>query len=351
MLLFMQKEYSNILVRMPNWLGDAVMATPLLKDLRRHFPESKLTTMCQGGVGTLLHGNPYIDEIFVFTRPNAFSFRQEERDLIERIRQGKYDLGVLVPNSLSSAWYLWRGKVKERIGFSHNIRSFLLTRALPFPKERGKEHQVITYKRLLLSLGIPLSSSFPELFVLEQEREAALELLTQLRVPKGGKIIGINPGAAYGSAKCWLPDRFRSLITKLIQDPLVTILCFGDRAGASVVHEICQGFSPQVIDLAGKTNLRELMALIEQCTVLVTNDSGPMHIAAALQTPLVALFGSTNPIATGPYEQGDIIYKHVSCSPCYKRTCPIDFKCMKEISVEDVYQTVIRRLSSSDRPL
>lgn len=347
----MQKEYSNILIRMPNWIGDAVMATPLLKDARLHFPKSKLTAMCQGHVGTLLHGNPYVDEIFAFTRPNAFSFRLAERDLIERIRQGRYDLGILVPNSLSSAWYLWRGKVQERIGFSPNGRRFLLTKALPFPQERGNEHQVITYKRLLLPLEIPISSTSPELFVLEQEQEAARQLLAQLSVPKGGKIIGINPGAAYGSAKCWPPDRFRSLIAKLIADPLVTVLCFGDRAGAPVVHEICEGLSPQVIDLAGKTTLRELMALIQQCTVLLTNDSGPMHIAAALKTPLVALFGSTNPVATGPYGSGDVICKQVSCSPCYRRTCPIDFKCMKEISVEEVYQTLNRYFSFSDRPL
>jgi len=329
---------------MPNWLGDAVMATPILKDVREKWPEASITVMCQGGVGSLLIGNPYLNEIFTFTRPNEFLRRQEKRDLIERLRQGKYDLGILLPNSFSSAWWLWRGHVKERIGFAADWRRFLLSKALPFPKERGEEHLVTTYKRLLEPLGISISESNPELFVTQEERAAALQLLEQHHVPKAGTVIGINPGAAYGSAKCWLPDRFRKVIEKLLEDPNIYVICFGDQAGASLVHEICEGFSQRVINLAGITSLRELLALIQRCNVFLTNDSGPMHIAAALKTPLVALFGSTNEIATGPYKHGKVIHKHVSCSPCYKRTCPIDFRCMKRIEADEVYEAIIRQL-------
>ncbi len=236
------------------------------------------------------------------------------------------------------------GKVKERIGFKCDWRTFLLTKSLPFPKERGEEHLVTTYKRLLEPLGIPLSETKPELFVTEEEKEAALLLLEQQHVPKGSKVIGINPGAAYGSAKCWLPERFRAVIEKLLENRNHYIVCFGDREGAPLVRSICEGTNPRVINLAGKTTLRELMALIQQCSVFLTNDSGPMHIAAALKIPLVSLFGSTNEIATGPYQHGEVIHKHVSCSPCYKRTCPIDFKCMKQIEVEEVYQALLKQL-------
>ncbi len=340
----MSQEFQNIIVRMPNWLGDAVMATPLLADLKERWPEANLTAMCQGGVGNLLKGNPYVDEIFTFTKSNAFIPRQKNRDLVARLRQGKYDLGILLPNSFSSAWLLWRGEVRSRIGFASDCRRFLLTEAITFPHERGKEHLVITYKRLLAPLGIPLSSTHPRLFVTGQEKHAAQQILRQYHVPEGASLVGINPGAAYGSAKCWLPERFREVISRLAARPNTFIICFADAIGADLVHTICQEMPPNVINLAAATNLRELIALIEQCTVFLTNDSGPMHIAAALKTPLVTLFGSTNEIATGPYGHGEIIHKHVECSPCYKRTCPIDFRCMTRITTDEVYTALTRYL-------
>ncbi|MFC2049351.1 lipopolysaccharide heptosyltransferase II [Chlamydiota bacterium] len=329
---------------MPNWLGDAVMATPVLADLRNQWPNATLTAMCQGGVASLLKGNPHLNEIFSFSRPNEFLRRQQRRDLIARLRQGKYDLGILLPNSFSSAWWFWRGGVKTRVGFASDFRSFLLTHAVPFPPQRGKEHLVLTYKRVLEPLGIPLSNTQPRLYVTDNEREAAVQILRQRHIPAGASVVGINPGAAYGSAKCWLPERFREVISRLAARPNTYVVCFADPTGAGLVHSICQGMPPNVINLAAATTLRELIALIEQCTVFLTNDSGPMHIAAALRTPLVALFGSTNDIATGPYGHGEVIHKHVECSPCYRRTCPIDFRCMTRITSDEVYTALVRYL-------
>lgn len=338
----MDHDFHNIIIRMPNWLGDAVMATPVLADLRSHFPEANLTAMCQGAVSSLLIGNPHLDEIFSFTRPNGFLRKVQNRDLITRLRQGRYDLGILLTNSFSSAWWLWRGHVKNRVGFAADLRSPLLTQALSFPTEQ--EHLVTTYKRLLGPIGIPLSETPPKLYISDEEREAALQMLRSWNIPAGAKLVGINPGAAFGEAKCWPPERYRETIEKLIQRPDVYVLCFGDDMGAKLVHDICKKMPSQVLNLAGLTTLRELMALIEQVSVLLTNDSGPMHIAAALGRPLVALFGSTNDTTTGPYKTGVVIHKHVSCSPCYKRICPIDFRCMKQISVEEVLQKVLNLL-------
>ncbi len=328
--------YQNIVIRMPNWIGDAVMATPVIHDIRSAYPEAKITALCQGrAIASLLFGNPHLDEIFTFTRPNSFLRRQENRDLISRLRQGKYDLGILLPGSFSSAWWLWRGRVAKRVGFTTDFRGWLLTDRLEKPSV--EEHLVVTYKRLLDPLDIPLSESEPELFLTEEERAAATLLLRQQQIPEKSRVIGINPGAAYGSAKCWLPDRFRALTEKLLEDPDVHILYFGDEAGAPLTSQICDGLGGRVTNLAGTTSLRELIALIEQLDLFLTGDSGPMHIAAALKTPLVALFGSTSEITTGPYKRGVVIHKHVSCSPCYQRTCPIDFRCMKQISVDEVY--------------
>jgi len=335
----------NIVVRMPNWLGDLVMATPILADLRTKWPDARITAMCQSNVAHLLQHDPNIDEVYSFRRPSGWIHRSQHLEIIEELQRGAYDLGILLTNSFSSAWWFWRGKVQNRIGFAGNARSFLLNKSLPFPKKQAKQHQVVTYKQLLLPLGIPISSTKPALYVAPDEKAAALELLAKLHIdPSQQNVIGINPGAAYGSAKCWLPERFRAVATKLLQDPKNVILFFGDGTGTPLVNSICTDMPERVVNLAGKTSLRELMALIQSCKVLLTNDSGPMHIASALGTPLVALFGSTNDIATGPYNGGTIINKRVECSPCYKRVCPIDFRCMKRIEVDEVYNAIEKQL-------
>lgn len=337
-------EFQNIIIRMPNWLGDVVMATPVIADVRKNFPKARITAMCQKNVAGLLTGNPHLNEVYSFTRPNVFLPRQPYRDIIERLRQGKYDLGILLTNSFSSAWWFWRGNVKKRLGYANEWRNFLLNMKEPFPHERGKEHLVLTYKRLLLPLGIALTDTSPELFVTEEERKRVQAILREHKVPPIRKLIGMNPGAAFGPAKCWLPDRFRQVALKLLENPENHVVFFGDEASRPLIQEICRGMPERAVNLAGMTKLRELVGLIEACDVFLTNDSGPMHIAAAVRTPLLALFGSTSDIATGPYKFGKVIHKHVSCSPCYLRTCPIDFKCMKQIEVDEVVSELKKML-------
>ncbi len=334
----------NILVRMPNWIGDLILATPVLSDLRKAFPEASITAMCRTPLCDLLKEDQSIDELFCFTKPaNDFARREDLRDIIAKIEAGKYDTGVLLTNSFSSAWWFWQGKVKRRIGYSAHFRRFLLTEPLKFPKE--KEHIVTSYKKILRPLGIPVSQTAPRLYVTDKEVAESKELLYQRGYTKGQKLIGINPGAAYGSAKCWPPDRFRALAKKLLSQTPATVVFFGDTTVAPLVKEICAGLPERVIDLAGITTLRELACIIKDCDVLVTNDSGPMHIGAALGTPIVALFGSTDDTVTGPYNQSQsVINKRVKCSPCFKRTCPIDFPCMKEISVNEVLERVLKHV-------
>lgn len=331
----------NIIVRMPNWIGDLVMATPILHDLRQKFSQARLTAMCQSNISAVLQNNPDIDELYSYKRPSGWIHTQQHLDVIDTLRHGEYDLGILTTNSFSSAWWFWRGHVGHRIGFRTNFRSLLLNQAVPFPKNKETQHLVLTYKALLEPLGIPLSATPPALYVSPHEREAAKERLAAFDIhPDQQTIIGINPGAAYGSAKCWLPERFRELTERLLKDKDKAVLYFGDLSTAPLVNDICKGLEGKIINLAGKTTLRELLAMIQLCTVLLTNDSGPMHIASALGTPLVALFGSTSDVKTGPYAGGSVIHKHVECSPCYKRVCPIDFRCMKRIEVEEVYQAL-----------
>jgi heptosyltransferase-2 len=339
----------NILVRMPNWLGDLVMATPILTDLRKHWPESKITALCQGSLGALIQEDPHIDEILNFQRPSGWLHRKAHGDILDPLRHGHYDLGVLLTNSFSSAWWFWRGHVKNRIGYATYCRKYLLDYAVPWPKDIENQHLVVTYKMLLEPLGIPLSNTPPKLYVTEQEQITTQHWLARYGVHKKSILIGISPGAAYGSAKCWLPERFQEVSLKLMENPNVVIVFFGDKAGAPLVNDICLNLSDRVINLAGKTTLRELMSFIQACHIFLGNDSGPMHMAYALDVPVLALFGPTSDVKTGPYKGGKVLHKHVPCSPCYRRECPIDFRCMKNIEVEDVYQELQKILQNRDK--
>lgn len=342
-------DFKNIIVRMPNWIGDMVMATPILTDLRKAYPQASITAMCRAPICDLLKEDPDVNELFCFSKRSSFSRRSDTKNIIEKLRPGKYDLGILLTHSLSSAWWFWQGKVKTRLGYDCNGRRFFLSQAVPFPDSIERQHLVLTYKMLLEPLGIPISDSSPRLHLADREVEAARTLLHQHGVSKEKTIIGINPGATYGSAKCWLPERFREVAVKLLNDPNVSIVFFGDQPTAPLVKQICQGLGPRVVNLAGLTSLREVAALISLCDVLLTNDSGPMHIADALGTKLIALFGSTNERVTGPYRTGKVIHKHVECSPCYQRTCPIDFRCMKQIESEEVYQALIGMIKKKSK--
>ncbi len=337
-------EFKNIIVRMPNWIGDLVMATPILADLRRTYPDAKITAMCRAPVCDLIKEDPEVDEIFCFSKTSGFARRSDKKIVIEKLKMGKYDLGILLTHSFSSCWWFWQGRVSNRLGYDCNGRRFLLTKGARLPENIDRQHLVTTYKMLLQPLGIPVSDSHPTLYLSETEVSEAMLLLKQHGVTEKSDLIGINPGATYGSAKCWLPSRFREVTEKLLLDPNIYIIYFGDQSTAALVKEICGGLSSRVINLAGLTSLRELAALISLCSILLTNDSGPMHIADALGTPILALFGSTNEIVTGPYRTGKVIHKHVECSPCYQRKCPIDFRCMKRIDSEEVYQEILMAL-------
>jgi heptosyltransferase-2 len=336
---------TKIIIRMPNWIGDMVMATPILTDVRKAFPDAHITAMCRTPLSDLLKEDLDIDELFFFSKVNSFGRRSEQRDIIEKIRKGTYDLGILLTQSFSSAWLFWRGNVKRRLGYKGKCRNLLLTDKLDLPENIRQQHLVTTYKMLLAPLGIPVSETKPRLFLKDKELEEAHMLLKRLGISPEARLVGINPGAAYGSAKCWLPERFRAVTEKLLKLDNVQIVYFGDAVTQPLVKEICQGLP--VTNLAGLTTLRELACLIKLCKVVLTNDSGPMHIAAAVGTPLVALFGSTNEIATGPYKTGTVIHKHVDCSPCYKRVCPIDFRCMKRIETDEVYEALVKKLNQT----
>ena len=248
---------TKIIIRMPNWIGDLVMATPILTDVRRAFPDAHITAMCRTPICDLLKEDLDIDELFCFSKVSGFERRHEQRDIIEKIRGGAYDLGILLTHSFSSAWLFWRGGVKRRLGYRGNCRSLLLTDKIDFPENVRQQHLVHTYKMLLRPLGIPMSETKPRIFLKDKELEEAKILLHRLGVAPNARLIGINPGATYGSAKCWLPERFRAVTEKLLRLDNVHIVYFGDAATQPLVKEICKGLP--VTNLAGLTTLENLL--------------------------------------------------------------------------------------------
>jgi heptosyltransferase-2 len=296
----------------------------------------------------LLLNDPNIDELFAFKRSKPIFFRRDATGSItQNIRIGHYDLGILLTNSFSSAWWFFQGDVKTRIGYKNFPRDFLLTKSVKKPKKSTPIHQVDEYFQLLHLIGIHEKAHEPKLYLQPIEKDEAKAKLKLYGIDFQKKRIGISAGAAYGVTKCWPKENFIELIKKFAgKKDSPQFVFFGDQMQVGMIEEICSKYPHHVLNLASKTTIRELMAMIEHMDLFLSNDSGPMHIAEALGRPTLAIFGSTSPERTGPYRNGKVLYKKVSCSPCYKRVCPIDFRCMKEISVEQVYHEIQTILES-----
>jgi heptosyltransferase-2 len=331
----MEKDFKNIVIRMPNWIGDLVMATPILFDVRQRFKNSKITVVCNEKIAGILEGDENIDGIIYFKKT-------KKREAVKRLRAEKFDLGILLTNSFSSAFLFFKGNVKNILGYRGNWRSFFLKKGVK--RFKGKEHLVVTYKRLLKDLGIKVSKTFPKLFLKKEDRALAKKILLQSGFIPSKKLVGINPLASYGPAKCWLLKRFREISKKLLEDKNLFILFIGEEKDFLEIKNLLKDLGKRAINLAGRTTAGELVAIINECDLFLTNDSGPMHIAAALDVEVVSIFGSTDDEVTGPYMKGGVINKRVFCSPCFKRVCSGDFRCMKSIEVEDVLEEVKSKL-------
>ena len=327
----------NIFIRMPNWLGDFIMALPVIVDVKKRFPKAKVTVMCLSSFQVLLQNHPYIDTIFSFDKPqNIWDFRRH-KNIIKKIKDGSYDLGILLTNSFSSALWMFLGKVKYRLGYNLHGRRFLLNHS--FVREENV-HQITSYKKLLFPLAVPHSETMPKVFVTQQEIENIISILENYGYAKDKPLVVIHPGAAYGDAKCWLPERFQEVAQYLIEHLSCYVVFVGQAFAKDLIDTIMQKLGRRAINLVGKTNMRELASLLAVSTVLLTNDSGPMHLAAALDTAVVAIFGSTDSKKTGPFAKAKILYKPLECSPCFKRKCPYEKKCMQMITSEEVIEAV-----------
>lgn len=343
----------NILIRSTNWVGDAVMTTPAVRTIRRNYPDARLTLLALPWVVDIFSASPHIDRIFTYDRDGRHKGLKGKFALAGELRGEHFDAAILLQNAFEAALIAFIARIPVRAGYTTDGRGLLLSHGVR--KQRGIKlrHQVHYYQEMLQGLGLDAGPDELELHLADDDVLWAAGHINQFAAGRKGTVIGINPGAAYGPAKCWPAAKYSALARKLcIDDPDVLIVVFGTRADQSAAREIIDTVDDQsrVIDLTGQTTLGQAMAMIHICNVFVTNDSGLMHVAAALQVPTVAIFGSTDHIATAPFsEKASIVRIDLNCSPCLKTHCPRkDFRCMEEIHVDDVAAAIDKHLQKVD---
>ena len=392
----------RILVRGVNWLGDAVMSAPALMRLRERFPEAHITLLTPAKLRDLWLHHPAVNETLTIEAGEGLL------SVCSKLRSGKFDVALVLPNSPRSALEVWLARIPHRVGGARPWWNGLLTHAVP-PRTGAVEmrkrsvaeikqlvasaspqsathnpspdgtiqhpassiqhpasaHHLHQYLHLVAALGADPTPLAPQLVVTEVEVEAAAGKFGLPNLGDGSSaLLGLNPGAEYGPAKRWPARRFVEVAAHLQRRPGCRWLVFGGLAEAAFAEKIAADIRYEaerpptfgkrslvlpVTSLAGQTSLRELMALLKRCRVLLTNDTGPMHVAAALGTPVVVPFGSTSPELTGPGFPGDprhtLLKSDAACAPCFLRECPIDFRCMNGISVERAAAAVLEALN------
>jgi heptosyltransferase-2 len=365
----MTDQPRRILVRGTNWLGDAVMTTPALLRLGEKFPAAHIALLCPEKLADLWRQHPAVHEVI------PFAAGESVLAVGRKLRAGRFDLALVLPNSPRSALEVFLGGIPHRIGHARPWRNLFLTQAIPpraeavmMHKRTAAEiralvaadvnrrtdravssaattsHQIHEYLHLAAALGAAAAPLAPQLAVTPGEIAAARQKfgLEKISAP----VFGLNPGAEYGPAKRWPAERFIAAAREIQRRTGCRWLIFGGKADVELAERIAAGIQnpePRIHSLAGKTSLRELMALLASCRVLLTNDTGPMHVAAALGTPVVVPFGSTSPELTGPVFSANakVLKTDAPCSPCFLRECPVDFRCMNGIGVEQVVGAVM----------
>jgi len=325
---------ARLLVLAPNWLGDAVMALPAIADLRRRWPAARLTVAARASVAPVFELAGSVDGVMTLQWKGRVLDRATLRADVTGLREGRFDAAVLLPNSFASAWLTRRAGVPERWGYARDWRSPLLTRAVPKPGV--SLHQGAYYQHLVRELGAPSGPLEAVLTVSGSDLEAARTLLTARGWDTARRLIALAPGAAYGTAKRWLPAHFATLVSALVREHGVTCVLVGGPADAGATGLVRDALRadvrPHVIDLAGATTLRALAGVLALAEVCVSNDSGSMHLAAALGVRVVALFGPTREKETAPLSRvvtpATVLVHEVWCRPCMLRECPIDHRCM-----------------------
>jgi heptosyltransferase-2 len=340
----------KLLIRATNWVGDAIMALPALHAVRRRFPETEIAILALPYVADIYRGQGIADELIGYDRKGQHAgFRGRER-LIAELRTKKFSTALLLQNAFDAAWIAWRAGIPERIGYNRDARGLLLTKSITVPRAGEiPAHEKFYYLELVKRAGwIDAIPDVPEisLLVTEEQSHHAEEKVQSLGSQHGAVRIAVGAGAAYGSAKCWPPGQFAAAINQLVKARNAEVILFGAPGEAAVSAAIQAGLDQAALDLTGKTEIAELPALLSRCTTFLGNDSGAMHVAAAVGVPVVGVFGPTDPHGTAPVTpRCTIVQEKPYCSPCFLRKCPTDHRCMTAIPPEKVSAGILHALA------
>lgn len=345
------QNVERIVVRGTNWVGDAVMTVPALRELRQLFPGAHVTLVTRPWAQELFVEADFLDDLLVYDRKGIGSVRAQVREWKTR----RFDLALLFQNAFEAALIPALARVPFRVGYATERRGFLLTHPVSLPDWRSSRHEVFYYLNLVATLErfVTGTRRSPEeyqpnaqLRITEARRAAAVNLLAERGVKGDRKLIALCPGSINSRAKRWPSERYAALADLLIENQFQVVL-IGSPDELDVSREVASKMRHQPIVLTGRTSLSQAIEVLDVVELLITNDTGPAHIAAALGRPTLVIFGPTNPLTTQPFSSSAQIVRHPpDCAPCMLRDCPIDHRCMTAISPEEVLERARKMLSS-----
>jgi heptosyltransferase-2 len=330
------KNVKRVLIRGTNWIGDVIMSLPAISAVRETLPDAKISVLAKPWVADLYRRSPDVDEVILFQSPGIHDGISGKIRLAGEIKTMNFDLALILQNAIEAAIITWLARIPVRAGYNSDGRGFLLTHSVQRTQEIRKQPQVRYYLEMIKALGFRGMKETINLGVDKDSRPE--EILKRFDIKGEGPLVGIAPSASYGPAKMWYPERFAAVADRLSEEFSATVILFGSK-GDRERADLVKGYAKKpLINVAGKTGLAEAISLIAGCDLFISNDSGLMHLAGALDIPLVAIFGSTNPVTTSPVgKKSIVIHSDADCSPCLKKTCPTDFRCMDLIGIDDVY--------------
>lgn len=338
------ERIKRVVVRGTNWVGDAVMTIPALRELRRVLPSAHITLATRPWTEALFRDADFLDDILIYDRPRrspGAAFKQ-----IREWRRRSFDMAVLFQNAFEAALIAAAARVPLRIGYERDARRALLTHSLKLPLWRRERHEVFYYLNIVSELERLLhgASHVEEheprfmLKVSEERKTEAVQILKESGALPGRRLVALCPGSTNSRAKRWPAERYAALADRFIAEAEADVILVGARDELEVSHEVASLMRHEPIVLTGKTDLAQLAAVLSLVDLLITNDTGPSHIAAALERPTLVIFGPTDPRTTRPYSQTAALIRHPpECAPCMLRDCPIDHRCMTMITPEEVF--------------
>ncbi len=307
------------------------MTTPALGTVRSFFPNSEITVVANPIVAEVFRNHIDCDQILIFDKNGEHKGMMGFLRFCQKLRKQKFDLAILFQNAIEAAFMAFFAGIPSRGGFRTDGRGFLLTHSVSLQVADKRLHHTDYYLEMLKKIGIDGKRSGLKLTCTKQEINWTEGILGEK------KWVAVNPGAAYGEAKRWFPDRFAQVADTLQNEFGVGVLLTGGPNELGIGCDIENFMHNKPLNMIGKTTVRQLMALLSQCVLVITNDSGPMHIAAAFDVPIVAVFGPTDHTTTSPLsDNAHLVRKDFPCAPCLLRVCPTDHRCMEAINTEDV---------------